>query len=407
MILFEGNSMARTTLKADVVQELRRRLPEIAEHTVEAVRHDVPPFAAGVPTVGRNVEAAVAAALDEFLGRLHTSTRPSESSAPGLDAAYALGRGEAHSGRSIDVLLAAFRSGARASWLEMSVTLVERDVPTAVAADLAASLFEYIDGLSAASVAGHADELVKTGRVREQYREALGRALLDGEEPDRLAAKVERADWVPPETLTAVILPASQARTALLELDASTLLVAGAGETEEATVLLVPDVHRRRDALVASLRGRVATVGPARPWTDAATSHRRAVRAREVIERRGTEAIDADRHLVTLVVNADTTAAGDLRTEALAPLADLRPSTRDRLVETLRSWLLHQGRREAVAADLNIHAQTVRYRMTQLRELYGDALADPRVVEQIVVALASAAAPLPQQGDAARRASGR
>lgn len=396
--------MARSVLKADVVRELRRRLPDIAERAVQAVRHDVPPFAAGVPMVGRNVEAAVAAALDEFLARLRTSTTPSASSSPGLDAAYALGRGEARSGRSIDVLLAAYRSGARASWLEMSVTLVERDVPTAVAADLAAWLFEYIDGLSAASVAGHADELVKTGRIREQYREALGRALLDGEDPDRLAAKVARADWVPPETLTAVVLPASQARTALRTLDASTLLVAGSGETEEHTVLLVPDVHRRREALVTSLRGRAATIGPARPWIEAATSHRRALRAQQVIERRGTEPIDANEHLVTLVVNADTTAAADLRAEALAPLADLRPGTRDRLVETLRSWLLHQGRREEVAADLNIHAQTVRYRMTQLREIYGDALHDPRVVEKIIVALASAA--LPMQSSALRRVPG-
>ena len=38
-------------------------------------------------------------------------------------------------------------------------------------------------------------------------------------------------------------------------------------------------------------------------------------------------------------------------THALAPLADLRPATAERLTETLRAWLLHQGRREEVAAD--------------------------------------------------------
>ena len=43
------------------------------------------------------------------------------------------------------------------------------------------------------------------------------------------------------------------------------------------------------------------------------------------------------------------------------------------LVETLRAWLLHHGRRDRVAAELFVHPQTVRYRMTQLRELYGDA----------------------------------
>lgn len=71
----------------------------------------------------------------------------------------------------------------------------------------------------------------------------------------------------------------------------------------------------------------------------------------------------------------------------MAPLADLRPDTAARLAETLRSWLLHQGRRDAVAAELFVHAQTVRYRMTQLRELYGPQLTDPDAVFELLVAL--------------------
>jgi DNA-binding PucR family transcriptional regulator len=58
-----------------------------------------------------------------------------------------------------------------------------------------------------------------------------------------------------------------------------------------------------------------------------------------------------------------------------------------RLEQTLRSWLLHQGRRDDVAAELMVHPQTVRYRMTQLRELYGDRLHDPAAVLELVIAL--------------------
>ena len=43
--------------------------------------------------------------------------------------------------------------------------------------------------------------------------------------------------------------------------------------------------------------------------------------------------------------------------------------------------------REAVAAELFVHAQTVRYRMTQLRELYGDRLNDPQTILELTVAL--------------------
>ena len=92
--------------------------------------------------------------------------------------------------------------------------------------------------------------------------------------------------------------------------------------------------------------------------------------------------VDTDDHLADLVLDADRAAHDDLRARVLAPMAALRPATAERLEETLRSWLLHQGRRDDVAADLFVHAQTVRYRMGQIRELYGDALDDPDVVRR-------------------------
>ncbi|MFL6156627.1 MAG: helix-turn-helix domain-containing protein [Marmoricola sp.] len=49
--------------------------------------------------------------------------------------------------------------------------------------------------------------------------------------------------------------------------------------------------------------------------------------------------------------------------------------------------MLHQGRREEVAAALFVHPQTVRYRMGRLRDLYGDVLTDPEFVRDAVVAL--------------------
>ena len=67
-----------------------------------------------------------------------------------------------------------------------------------------------------------------------------------------------------------------------------------------------------------------------------------------------------------------------LREQVLAPLDEVTPSVRDRLVTTLRSWLHHQGDVQAVAEELSIHPQTVRYRLGQLREHFGDALDSPR-----------------------------
>jgi DNA-binding PucR family transcriptional regulator len=126
--------------------------------------------------------------------------------------------------------------------------------------------------------------------------------------------------------------------------------------------------------------------GPARPWLAVGTSYERAVRALAL--RRGDTTYDTEEHLADLVLTADREAVADLRTRVLAPLADLRPATQQKLAETLRAWLLHQGRRDDVAAALFVHPQTVRYRMGQLRELYGDRLDQPDTIRDLTLALA-------------------
>jgi DNA-binding PucR family transcriptional regulator len=97
--------------------------------------------------------------------------------------------------------------------------------------------------------------------------------------------------------------------------------------------------------------------------------------------------LDTERRLADLVLRADGEALADLRARALAPLADLTPAAREKLVETLRAWLLHHGRREKIAAALFVHPQTVRYRMGQLRERYGSGLEDPHTVLELTIAL--------------------
>jgi DNA-binding PucR family transcriptional regulator len=127
-------------------------------------------------------------------------------------------------------------------------------------------------------------------------------------------------------------------------------------------------------------------VGPTVPWLEAARSHARALRAVSLGIDDGV--VDTDAHLGTLLLAADPETRADLRARVLAPLADQRPSTADKLAETLRAWVLHQGRRDAVAEELFIHPQTVRYRVGQLRELYGDRLEDPEFVLEVTLALA-------------------
>ena len=149
--------------------------------------------------------------------------------------------------------------------------------------------------------------------------------------PDLLAA-AERADWAPPRTLTAVILPEEKLRGALVSLDDRTLRagedVPGLDAASDLLVLLVPDAEgRSRPALLRSLDGRDAVVGPARPWAEAAASYARACRALRLgLTAEGSEPLDTERRLADLVLRADGEALADLRAAVLAPLDDLSPA---------------------------------------------------------------------------------
>ena len=69
--------------------------------------------------------------------------------------------------------------------------------------------------------------------------------------------------------------------------------------------------------------------------------------------------------------------------------------TRRNLTLTLHAWLGNPGQRKAIADSLGVHPQTVRYRMAQLRELFGDSLdnADGRFELELALRLARYAAP--------------
>lgn len=368
-------------------------LPSIAEGTVAAVVADVPSYARAFSgRMGAIIEAAVQQALAGFLRLTAEGADPDMSGTvmpaakPAFDGAFTLGQGEARQGRSTDVLLAAYRVGARTAWREFSAIAVSHGIAASDIGVFAELIFAYIDQLSARSVAGHADELAKTGLARQRQREQLARQLLAGAPLDDIRATAERAAWPPPRTLTAIAVPRDQVLAAL---DPRTLEVpedALGPLPRHVTVLLVPDVGgAARSAFVESIAADGVVVGPGRPWAGVAASVRRVLRALQL----GLETpVDTDERLVELVARADEEALADLRERVLDPMRDLRPGARDKLVETLRAWVLYQGRRDDIAAALFVHPQTVRYRLGQLREIYGDRLQEPDRILEFAVALA-------------------
>ncbi|HET7195670.1 MAG TPA: PucR family transcriptional regulator, partial [Nocardioides sp.] len=100
----------------ETIEEMRSRLPQVADATVAAIIDEVPSYADALTgSMGENIRSAVQLALGGFisLASRRRGADPRTPAAPAVEGAYQLGRGEARSGRSVDALLAAYRIGAR------------------------------------------------------------------------------------------------------------------------------------------------------------------------------------------------------------------------------------------------------------------------------------------------------
>ena len=171
---------AELSIPPEVQSELKHALPQVAAEAVQAIIVEVPSYAEARDYLVGNIESAVQVALGSFLTMAARSDDPSSPLGPARQASYALGRGEARSGRSMDALLSAYRIGARVSWRELSAVAVRAGMSAPLLAQFAELVFAYIDELSAASVAGHADELATAERSQERRLERLALDLVRG-----------------------------------------------------------------------------------------------------------------------------------------------------------------------------------------------------------------------------------
>jgi DNA-binding PucR family transcriptional regulator len=138
--------------------------------------------------------------------------------------------------------------------------------------------------------------------------------------------------------------------------------------------------------------GTPAGLGSAVAPAEGERSHRHARAAlRLALDAGRDELVAASEHRLALLLRSDPGLVGELAAERLAPLAGETELSRARLSETLHAWLRHQGNATAAADDLAVHAQTVRYRLARLRELFGDTLDDPDARHELEVVLRATA----------------
>ena len=362
------------------------QLQELTDEIIEAIRTEVPAYRLPLEgAFGEAVRRGVTEALSQFNAMVR---EPGTGRGVGRGIYVGLGRGEARAGRSLEALLAAYRVGARIAWRRLAAAGLEAGLDPQTLVLLAESIFAYIDELSAESAEGYAREQAERAGEADRRRVALIELLLHTPPPapEALQSAAEEALFRMPRELAVVLWPAERGRRPIARLP----LGAIAAPIASTICAIVPDPAGpgRRAELERALDGFPAGLGPAVAPEDAARSHQRAAIALALAEERsGAEVIAADEHRIPLLLRTDPALLDEIRRDRLRPLAAETPLSRERLETTLLAWLRRGGSVPATAAELGVHAQTVRYRMTRLRELLGDALDDPDARFELEAAL--------------------
>jgi PucR C-terminal helix-turn-helix domain len=382
-------------LPSELADALRPGLPSLAEEIIAAIGREVPEYARPLEgPFGQGLRFGVERALGRFVDAL-VDPQAAEETDPRRAVYVELGRGEMRSGRSLDALLSAYRLGARITW-ERCVEAGQRaGFGPETLYRLASAIFSYIDRLSAESVDGYAQEQSVTLADRQRKRRALVRLLArDDAGAEEVRDLAQLAVWPRPQTVAALVTRAQDADRFASRLGGEVIAVAEQGLA--LAFLPDPDAPGRAAELRNALDAEApAALGPTVPLDRAATSLHRAQAAFGLQELGILPAQPAplltDEHLPDLLLHGDGALVADLAARALKPLDDLGDGARERLLETLRAWLDEPGQVTRVAERLHVHPQTVRYRMAQLRELFGERLDDPDARFELALALRATA----------------
>jgi len=372
---------------------LRPALPDLAQDIIVAIGRDVPDYARPFEgPFGRALGIGVERALSRFVDGIEN---PGAGDGGAREIYVALGRGEMRAGRSLDALLSAYRIGARLAWERFLAAGEAAGHEPRTLYRLASAIFDYIDGISAESVEGFTEERAAAEGERQRRRRALARLLArDDVSSEEVRDLARLAAWARPAALAALVVGDGTGEEPDADRLASRLGEGSIAAAEGALAIAwVPDPEApgRRAQLAAALDEVPAALGPTVVPERAPLSLTRARAAHALVldGRVGDGAlVVADEHLPALLLHAgDGALATDLAARALAPLDDLRPGARGRLRTTLRAWLDHPGQVTRVAGELHVHPQTVRYRVAQLRELFGERLEDADARFELALAL--------------------
>ncbi|MFF1832638.1 helix-turn-helix domain-containing protein [Streptomyces sp. NPDC058231] len=325
---------------------------------------------------GQGIRVGVEQSISVFVDQV---AEPAAPSALRDEMCRRFGRFEAYEGRSLDQLQGAYRLGARIALRRAKKVGRRYNLSPTMMLSFADALFTYVDELEALSREGYLEVRAASGDHSDTLRRRLLHLILAGPPVPRtaIAELCDQTGWTLPEQVTMVAVRGS-ADLGRLAADRDVL----ADFTDPQPHLLVPGplTEVRRRMLDHALPGAHAAIGLTVPTVLASDSIRWARRVLELID---TGVIDdapvvrCEDHLITLWLLSDPVLLDQLARRELAPIAEISANRRERLIETLRIWLETRGTAAQMGELLDVHPQTVRYRMRNLETIFGEQLVDP------------------------------
>jgi hypothetical protein len=368
-------------LPKPLAELLRPELASLAAEAVDEIRAKIPNYARPLDgPYGKSIRAGVQHALTLFIDQI---ANPDASAQKCYEVHQKLGQNEMREGRSLDDLQAAYRIGARVAWRRMMRIGKRNGLSSAVMSQLADAVFAYMDKLASVALDGYLEAKATSAGALETWRRRLLGMILQNPPapPAAIAELAQLINWAVPEKVSPIAvhpLPGTGHNQRKPTLDGDVLADLDGIEPR----LLVPGevTDGRLAAVRAALPQCRLAVGPCVRLDSAAYALRWARKALTLAQQGvlpDRQVIRCEQYLSTVLVHSDDRLLATLRDRLLAPLRELTVKQRERMLETLRAWLDVQGSVPDMAALLDVHPQTVRYRMRQLEQSLGQLLHDP------------------------------
>lgn len=325
---------------------------------------------------GASIRMGVEQSLSSFVDLVAEPTSPTVLRD---DMCRRFGRFEAYEGRTMDALQGAYRLGARVALRRAKKVGRSYNFSPALMLSFADALFAYVDELESLSRQGYLEVQAQSDQQSEAVRHAAA-----APDPHRQAGTPQRhRRVVRADGMGAARAGHPRRRTPPSGLDrisADHDVLIDPGDPQPH--LLIPGAFddARREMLDRTIPGGGAAIGLTVPTALAADSIRWARRVLELVDAGVIEDapfIPCEDHLITLWLLSDPALLDQLATRELAPVSGISATRRERLIETLRIWLDTRGTAAQMGELLDVHPQTVRYRMRSLEAIFGTQLTDP------------------------------